>query len=202
MRSCALAGASASTTIRLAFGSHHSPLSRSRCLIGIGTGDNPDRLLALAHAIAELQPRLEAGHERRVGPGEGDQQLVAERQPRQTALRADPRPPLPDQGIVITQDLVYNGVHLFVADRRFDTWAAVIEQYKQLPHDAVLPGHGPPGGKQLYDQVLDYLAAAKPAVEEATAGEQLKTTLTKRFPDHRGVSLLDIQNMYLFPPAA
>jgi glyoxylase-like metal-dependent hydrolase (beta-lactamase superfamily II) len=109
---------------------------------------------------------------------------------------------LPDQGIVITQDLIYNGVHPFVADRRFDSWAAVIEQYKQLSHDAVLPGHGLPGGKQLYDQVLDYLAAAKPAVEEATTGEQLKTTLTQRFPDHRGVSLLDLQNMYLFPPAA
>lgn len=108
---------------------------------------------------------------------------------------------LPDQGVVITQDLVYNKVHLFVADRRFDTWAAVIEQHKQLPYDTILPGHGVPGGTELYDQVLDYLAAAKPAVEQATAGEQLKTTLTQRFPDHRGVSLLDIQNMYLFPPA-
>lgn len=106
---------------------------------------------------------------------------------------------LPDQGVIITQDLVYNEVHLFVAERRFDTWAAAIEQYKQLPYDTVLPGHGAPGGKELYDQVLDYLAAAESAVEQATTGEQLKTTLTQRFPDYRGVILLDVQNMILFP---
>lgn len=108
---------------------------------------------------------------------------------------------LPDQGVVITQDLVYNKVHLFVAERRFDTWAAAIERYKQLPYDTVLPGHGAPGGRDLYDQVLDYLAAAKPAVEQATTGEQLKTTLTQRFRDYRGAILLDVQNMILFPPA-
>ncbi|MGH3814586.1 MAG: DHA2 family efflux MFS transporter permease subunit [Pseudonocardiaceae bacterium] len=107
---------------------------------------------------------------------------------------------LPDHGVVITQDLVYNKVHLFAAARRFDTWAAAIERYKQLPYDTVLPGHGAPGGRDLYDQVLDYLAAAKLAVEQATTGGQLKTTLTQRFRDYRGTFLLDIQNMILFPP--
>src|ERR1019366_1321520 len=58
-------------------------------------GNDPDRLLALAHAIAELQPRPEAGHERGIRAGERDEQLVVERQPGQSALRPDADPPLP-----------------------------------------------------------------------------------------------------------
>jgi hypothetical protein len=56
---------------------------------------DPDRLLALPHAIAELQPRPEARDEGRVRTGEGDEQLVVERQPRQTAPGPDADPPLP-----------------------------------------------------------------------------------------------------------
>lgn len=108
---------------------------------------------------------------------------------------------LPDQRIVITQDLVYNGVHLFIAGRAFTTWAAAVRDYRQLPYDAVLPGHGEPGDLRLYDQVLEYLTAAEAALASATTGEALKAVLLERFPTYRGVALLDIQNSYMFPAA-
>lgn len=108
---------------------------------------------------------------------------------------------LPDQRVIITQDLVYNQVHLFIANRAFATWASAIQEYKQLPYDAVLPGHGVPGDRTLYDQVLDYLAAAEPALVSATTGAELKDTLRERFPEYQGDELLDIQNTYLFPTA-
>jgi glyoxylase-like metal-dependent hydrolase (beta-lactamase superfamily II) len=108
---------------------------------------------------------------------------------------------LPDQGVIITQDLTYNQVHLFVADQRFDTWLAALAEYEQLPYETVLPGHGQPGGKEIYAQAREYLSAAKPLVAEATSPEQLKAALIERFPTYRGAILLDIQNMYLFPAA-
>jgi glyoxylase-like metal-dependent hydrolase (beta-lactamase superfamily II) len=109
---------------------------------------------------------------------------------------------LPDQGVLIVQDLVYNNVHLFVADGRFESWAAAIDEYRRLPYDTVLPGHGEPGGTELYDRVLEYLVAARPVVEQSSTGEELKARLVERFPDYRGVAILDIQNMYMFPAGA
>jgi len=39
-------------------------------------GDDADRLLALADAVAEIEPGFEARDETGVGPGQGDEQLV------------------------------------------------------------------------------------------------------------------------------
>ena len=108
---------------------------------------------------------------------------------------------LPDQGLIITQDLAYNQVHLFVADQRFGDWTSDLAEYEQLPYDTVLPGHGQPGGKEIYSQCREYLSAAKSLVAEATSADQLKAALIERFPTYHGELLLDVQNMYLFPPS-
>jgi glyoxylase-like metal-dependent hydrolase (beta-lactamase superfamily II) len=108
---------------------------------------------------------------------------------------------LPDEGVVITQDLAYNQVHVFVADQRFDEWTAALNQYEQFPYETVLPGHGAPGGKEIYADVRDYLAAAKDLVGAANSGEELKASLIERFPTYRGEALLDLQNIYMFPTA-
>jgi glyoxylase-like metal-dependent hydrolase (beta-lactamase superfamily II) len=106
---------------------------------------------------------------------------------------------LPDQDVVITQDLVFNNVHLFIGGRTLDSWAAALREYRQLPYDAVLPGHGAPGDRRLYDQALEYLSVAGPALADTTSGDALKATLIERFPDYRARGVLDIQNHYLFP---
>jgi glyoxylase-like metal-dependent hydrolase (beta-lactamase superfamily II) len=98
---------------------------------------------------------------------------------------------LPDERVVIPQDLIYNRIHLFLGERRFDGWTAAIREYKELPYDTVLPGHGLPGGKALYDEMLSYLAFSEVALADAADGEDLKKRLTRRFPDYGGMALLD-----------
>ena len=56
---------------------------------------DPDRALAPAHAIPELQPRPKPGHERRLRTGQRDQQLVRKRIARQAVAGAHPHPALP-----------------------------------------------------------------------------------------------------------
>jgi glyoxylase-like metal-dependent hydrolase (beta-lactamase superfamily II) len=126
------------------------------------------------------------------------------RRARDTEAEAILNVALPDHGVIVAQDVVYNRVHVFVADRRFEQWTAALRDYERLPYEIVLPGHGAPAGRELYGQVREYLAAAKDLVERAESGEQLKASLIERFPDYRGEILLDVQNMYLFPasPAA
>jgi glyoxylase-like metal-dependent hydrolase (beta-lactamase superfamily II) len=106
---------------------------------------------------------------------------------------------LPDQGILITQDLVYAGVHAFVGERAFDSWAAALGSAQALDYDAVLPGHGLPGGPELYGAMQRYLSAAQEALEKSSTGAELKSQLITAFPSHRARALLDHQMRFLFP---
>lgn len=110
---------------------------------------------------------------------------------------------LPDEDILMAQDLLFNNVHLWIAERHFDGWAATVKTYKRLPYQRLLPGHGRPGGRELYDRVLEYLTFAEPALARAQDGEQLKKALVEHFPHYEGVMLIDLENsLYLFPAAA
>jgi len=60
---------------------------------------------------------------------------------------------------MITQDLSYSGVYVFVRERPFDTWAAALDLYRQLPRLNILPGHGAPGGSELSNKFQHYLSA-------------------------------------------
>jgi glyoxylase-like metal-dependent hydrolase (beta-lactamase superfamily II) len=109
---------------------------------------------------------------------------------------------LPDHGILITQDLIYNGVHVFVGECAFDGWTAALQRAQALDYDTLLPGHGEPGGPELYDAMSKYLGAARDALAASSSGAEVKSRLIGAFPDHRGQVLLDHQMRFLFPKQA
>ncbi|OZD18201.1 hypothetical protein CH253_17110 [Rhodococcus sp. 06-156-3C] len=106
---------------------------------------------------------------------------------------------IPGEGIILAQDLVYNNLHLYLAEGHLDGWRQNVLTLRTKDYTTVLPGHGAPGGFELYQFVLDYLDVAEPALAEAATGEQLKSALLKAFPNAGGIGLLDIQNRYMFP---
>jgi glyoxylase-like metal-dependent hydrolase (beta-lactamase superfamily II) len=86
---------------------------------------------------------------------------------------------LPDADVIIVQDLVYNRAHWFLGERRLDGWREALRQYRDLPYHCVLPGHGLPGGKPLYDEMIDYLDFAEAAlVRSSTAEPMCASTLS------------------------
>jgi glyoxylase-like metal-dependent hydrolase (beta-lactamase superfamily II) len=105
---------------------------------------------------------------------------------------------LPEEDIIITQDLLSNRVHLFLGEQRFDGWAAALEEHEKLPYRTVLAGHGLPGGKELYNATLSYLASAESTLASAVNGEDLKLRLIRKFPDYEGIVILDRQSAVLF----
>jgi glyoxylase-like metal-dependent hydrolase (beta-lactamase superfamily II) len=106
---------------------------------------------------------------------------------------------LPDAGVIIVQDLVYNRAHLFLGERRLDGWREALRQYRALPYDIVLPGHGLPGDKAVYDEMMDYLDFAEGALAESATATQFKQLLLRRYPDHGCGKVLDHQLRFLFP---
>jgi glyoxylase-like metal-dependent hydrolase (beta-lactamase superfamily II) len=106
---------------------------------------------------------------------------------------------LPDERIVLAQDLVYDNLHLFIAEGHLDGWHESVVALRDKRYVTVLPGHGAPGGPELYDFVLAYLEVAKLALASAGTGAELKDALITAFPKAGGVALLDLQNRYMFP---
>ena len=108
---------------------------------------------------------------------------------------------IPEHKILITQDLVYHGVHVFIAEKAFDTWLAALQDYESLPYAHVLPGHGMPGGPELYGRMGHYLVTARDLLPESKDGDDLKARLIAAFPDFTGAGMLDHQRRFLFPSA-
>jgi len=106
---------------------------------------------------------------------------------------------LPDHEVLITQDLIYNRVHAFVGEKAFDTWSGAVEKYRKRSYERILPGHGAPGGPELYDGMLHYLSAVREEFSEAGDGEDLKRRLFAAFPDYEGRLMVDHEMRFLFP---
>lgn len=106
---------------------------------------------------------------------------------------------LPDAGVIIVQDLVYNRAHPFLAERHFDSWRRALRQHRALPYESVFPGHGQPGGKTLYDAMIVYLDVAEEALRRSRTADEFKRRLLNRFPDYGCLKVLDHQLRFLFP---
>ena len=109
---------------------------------------------------------------------------------------------LPDAGAIIVQDLVYNQAHPFLGERRFDSWRAALRAYQALPYEVVLPGHGVPGRKALYGEMLRYLDVAEEALDVTRSPSKFRERMIGRFPNYGGLKVLDHQLRFLFPETA
>lgn len=61
----------------------------------------------------------------------------------------------------------------------------------------MLPGHGVPGGKELYGRMQQYLTAAREIYSKSRDGEEMEYKIIRAF--HGGVGMLDQQKRFLFP---
>jgi glyoxylase-like metal-dependent hydrolase (beta-lactamase superfamily II) len=108
---------------------------------------------------------------------------------------------LPDARAIIVQDLVYSRSHLFLGEKNFDGWRAALREYRALPYDHVLPGHGVSGDPTLYDEMITYLDFAEGALKASRSGAEFRRRLIDQFPSHGCHKVLDHQLRFLFPPA-
>lgn len=110
---------------------------------------------------------------------------------------------LPEQKILIAQDLVYNKVHLFVGQRSadgtlcFDGWVAALEDFKKRGYEIVIPGHGVPTDASVFDDNIKYLLRVKKIVE-TSSGENFVQRTSDAFPDYELRSMTDMSAYFLF----
>lgn len=111
---------------------------------------------------------------------------------------------IPELKALIAQDLIYNGVYMFIGERTstgaycFDSWINALLSYKQRGFETVIPGHGEPGGPQLLDNAIEYLEHAKKGVEKCQDGNSLSGHIKARFPEYQVPLMLAMSNYFIY----
>jgi len=106
---------------------------------------------------------------------------------------------LPELKTLIAQDIVYNGIHLFLGQNAFDGWINVLKTLKaDKDIKTVLAGHGKSADPSVYDKMIAYLEDAKNIFAAAKNGEEFKQGLIKKYPDYKAPFMLNISIARLY----
>ncbi|MEU5118259.1 MBL fold metallo-hydrolase [Streptomyces asoensis] len=107
---------------------------------------------------------------------------------------------LPDQGVLVAQDLVYHDVHLYLGNDDITGWRQLVDALaSESGYDTILAGHGTPTGPEVYEDIRRYLDDARELLGDD--GDAYKKAIVDRYPAHVGPFIIDIANRSLFPAA-
>ncbi len=107
---------------------------------------------------------------------------------------------LPEQGVLIAQDLVYHDVHLYLGNNDIAGWQRAVDALaSESGYDTILAGHGAPTGPEVYEDIRRYLDDARELLGDD--GDAYKKAIVDRYPSHVGPFIIDIANRSLFPAA-
>ena len=63
---------------------------------------------------------------------------------------------LPEQGVLVAQDVVHNRTHLWFLDKDFDGWQANIDRFAAgTDYATILPVHGEPTTPAVWAELID-----------------------------------------------
>lgn len=113
---------------------------------------------------------------------------------------------LPEQNILIAQDLVYNGAYPYFGEKTadgdycFDAWIAVLKGFEAKNYELIIPGHGDPTDTSIVPVMIEYLEFAKEAVLSGLQKDELTAAITGKYPHYRLPLTLVMTNYMLFGP--
>jgi glyoxylase-like metal-dependent hydrolase (beta-lactamase superfamily II) len=88
---------------------------------------------------------------------------------------------LPKERVICTGDALVNGPYNFTGQGNIQNWSNVLRSAQKLKIEYVLPGHGAPGGKELFDgQILFFTElqkAVKGAIDSGKKAEELMANI-------------------------
>jgi glyoxylase-like metal-dependent hydrolase (beta-lactamase superfamily II) len=89
---------------------------------------------------------------------------------------------LPAQKLLFAGDLVFNQVHLWLAENHAEAWQATLKQLKEMPVETVYPGHGGPGTPALFDENYRYIETFVHATSGKTTRKRALKKITTAYP--------------------
>lgn len=96
----------------------------------------------------------------------------------------------PELNVFLSSDLCYNGVHLWLGDgvdkAHIANWKAELKQLKERFKEGditIYPGHGSPGGVEICDTVLEYIASFENTIAAASSEEEALEQMKSKYPN-------------------
>ncbi|MEU5364561.1 MBL fold metallo-hydrolase [Streptomyces sp. NPDC005925] len=108
---------------------------------------------------------------------------------------------LPEVGVYVTQDLVYSGTHLYLT-KHMDHWAQVLQEMLVSDYELFMPGHGLPADKSEVARNIEYLSAARQAIDNGLADDAFKNFMLQRYPERKCPGIFNIYMPRLFGGAS
>lgn len=104
---------------------------------------------------------------------------------------------LPDYGIIVVQDLIYNNAHFFPGVDR-SNWISILNDLRSLTnYDTLLVGHGLPATLGEIDTAIQYLEYANEVVETAETADEVVTALQEKYPTYGGGGILSFWSLFI-----
>ncbi len=91
---------------------------------------------------------------------------------------------VPSTKALLTGDLTYSNVHLWLRENRPEGWLRILERFERLYPLSVYPGHGPVGGPELIDANRAYIHAFLAATAAPATKEEAAAQLKSQFADY------------------
>ncbi|MGO4114018.1 MBL fold metallo-hydrolase [Rhizobium ruizarguesonis] len=108
---------------------------------------------------------------------------------------------LPDVGVLIAQDLIYSGTHLYLT-KYMEHWIGILQGMLLSDYDLFLPGHGFPADKNEVAKNIEYLSVAMEAAGNGLTNDAFKRFLLESFPERKCPGIFDIYIPRLFDNAS
>jgi glyoxylase-like metal-dependent hydrolase (beta-lactamase superfamily II) len=105
---------------------------------------------------------------------------------------------------LFSADLVYNGAHLYVAEKHIASWLERLDELAAFagPRVSVIqPGHGAAGGLDLIAQTRAYLNDFAQAVQSGDA-KAVEQEILAKYPEYHVKQFLTVFSIPAFFPAA
>ncbi len=106
----------------------------------------------------------------------------------------------PALGVLVPGDLVSSGYHPNLEDADVAQWRAALARLRGLPFWTLVPGHGPPGGREAVEGQIAYFDAVTRTVREAAEfGFDPVAALEAAYPEHLLAAVLPVLAKALAP---
>lgn len=100
---------------------------------------------------------------------------------------------VPSAKTLITGDMAYNRVHLWLVEDRPESWLKNLSLAEKVGAiQKVLPGHGEAGGESLLQRNREYIEAFLRVVKNSKNKEAAIAKMKKRYPDDRLPVILEL----------
>jgi hypothetical protein len=103
-----------------------------------------------------------------------------------------------DEGIIILQDVIYNGSHTFVYPPFLANWIDTLNLLQSLDmYTLLLCGHGFPTDTSYYDVQINYLNTVSYLIDEHDTFESYVAALDRAYPDYTGLDITEIYRPFI-----